>query len=277
MSQRDHGIYSRDDLRARGLGPKQIRALCGRGDLRRVARGWYATAAADAGAVAALAAGGRLTCVSAARLHGLWVPWAAEPHAYTRRGRTLRGFVTHLPCIDAWPDREPIAGLHLSLRHAARCLSAEHAAILLESALDRRLLRPSELPEILGDLHETRRRKIGTIHRTSQSGSETRVARWLRGRGVDFRQQARIPGVGHVDMLVGQSWIIEVDGRQHHSLAADYENDRRRDLLAQRMGYRVTRLSYTQVWVDWDHTQQELAAILARRQHRRAPWQTEPN
>lgn len=65
--------------------------------------------------------------------------------------------------------------------------------------------------------------------------------------------QARIPGVGHVDLLVGESQIIECDGEVHHS-GTQFRTDRARDLAARDLGYDVLRLSYEQIWVTWEET-----------------------
>ncbi|WP_159621665.1 type IV toxin-antitoxin system AbiEi family antitoxin domain-containing protein [Ruania rhizosphaerae] len=271
MREPELGIYSRADLIARGLTDKEIRRRCTSGRLRQIARGWYATADADAAAVAALAKGGRLTCVSAARVRGLWVPDVRETHAYARRGHELRSMVPHGPYIDAWPEPDPVATLPLALTHAARCLSSEYTAVLVESALAKEALTPAAVREILCGLPGRTRRDLGVISRRSQSGSETRLARWFRSRGVRVQQQVQIPGVGWVDMLVGERWIIEADSAAHHTSRRDYENDRARDLMADRLGYVTTRLSFVQIWVLWEQTTASLASRLATGEHRRLP------
>src|SRR5699024_6560528 len=167
--------------------------------------------------------GVRLTCVSAARLHGLWTPKTPGTHAYGRRGSVPSGFVRHGPYLDRWPEPDPIASPSLCLEHAARCLSAEFAATLVESALTQRLLHPAQVELLTSRLPARIRDRLLPVSGLSESGSETRVARWLRARRVPFRQQVQIDGVGRVDILVGWSWVIEVDSRAHHTSVADYE------------------------------------------------------
>ncbi|WP_159619709.1 type IV toxin-antitoxin system AbiEi family antitoxin domain-containing protein [Ruania rhizosphaerae] len=267
----DVGIYSREQLRERGIDRRRLRHLLDHGRLLHIARGWYARPDADTAAVAALRSGTRLTCLAAARLHGLWLPERSGEHVYARRGDVPAGWVPHGPRLDAWPEPNPVASLPLCLDHAARCLSPESAAILFESALTRAKLTTTESSLALAALPLRISSAIGTVTPLSQSGSETRVARWLRGRGVRIRQQVSIRGIGTVDILVGGRWIIEVDSQAHHTSPKDYENDRRRDMRARLLGYEVTRLSYDQVWQWWAQTQDDLADILASRRHLRLP------
>src|SRR5690625_1074549 len=265
------GLYSIPELEARGVGRRRRDRLVRQGRLIPAARGWFATGEADPSALSALRSGVRLTCVSAARLHGLWTPKTPGTHAYGRRGSVPSGFVRHGPYLDRWPEPDPIASPSLCLEHAARCLSAEFAATLVESALTQRLLHPAQVELLTSRLPARIRDRLLPVSGLSESGSETRVARWLRARCVPFRQQVQIDGVGRVDILVGRSWVIEVDSRAHHTSVADYERDRRRDLAARIRGYTVTRLSFTQVWDTWPATQVDLAALVSPRRHLHPP------
>lgn len=68
------GVACWTQLEAAGVTRSQLRSAVSSGVLRRLRRGWYATTWADADVVTAVAAGGVLGCVSALRLHGVWVP-----------------------------------------------------------------------------------------------------------------------------------------------------------------------------------------------------------
>jgi len=265
------GLYSVRELETRGVDRRGREQLVRRGRILPVARGWFATPEADESAVGALRAGVRLTCVSAGRVHGLWTPVVPGTHAYGRRGPTPPGYVPHGPFFDAWPEREPVASLPLCLEHAARCLPDELAATMFESALTQQLLHPAEVEGLTRQIPVHCREKLLPLSGRSESGSETRVARWLRARCVPFTQQVQLSGVGRVDFLVGRCWVIEVDSIAHHTSVADYERDRRRDLAARLRGYMVTRLSFTQIWDTWPATQADLAALVATRRHLRRP------
>ncbi|SEE91450.1 hypothetical protein [Ruania alba] len=265
------GIYPTWSLEARGIDRRHRMRLIEEGRLVPVTRGWFATRDADQTALMAMRSGARLTCISAARIHGLWSPLVPGMHVYARRGRVPPRFIAHGPYCDAWPETEPVASLGLCLQHAARCLTPEQSAILFESSMTHKLLTPGEVGDLARPLPLRIRSRLGVLSGLSQSGSETRVARWLRGRGIAFTQQARIPGVGKVDFLVGRSWVIETDSKAHHTAVPNYETDRRRDLAARLLGYSVTRLSFTQVWDDWAATQRDLGALIATRHHLRVP------
>src|SRR5699024_5666986 len=98
------GLYSIPELEARGVDRRRRARLVRQGRLIPAARGWFATGEADPSALSALRSGVRLTCVSAARLHGLWTPKTPGTHAYGRRGSVPSGFVRHGPYLDRWPE-----------------------------------------------------------------------------------------------------------------------------------------------------------------------------
>src|SRR5699024_792394 len=80
-------------------------------------------------------------------------------------------------------EPDAVASLPLALRHAVRCCDGETAAILLASAMERGLLAPSEVQQILDDSPRTCRSRIGPLSSARDSGTETRGARWPRRRG----------------------------------------------------------------------------------------------
>lgn len=192
-----HGIVSRAVLRERGYDARGLRRLLMEHRLRPVARGWYATPDADSRAVRALALGGRTTCTDALILYGIWLPESSRSrrlHAYAPRGDSERApfptwVIPHAPWISRWPERDPVASLPLALTHLVRCAPSETAAVALESALRRGLLLPEQAEAILLAAPDRFRRPIGDLSLASDSGSETRVVRWLRRRRFTVEQQ----------------------------------------------------------------------------------------
>lgn len=262
------GVARRHDLSALGLTEWTLRAALERGDVRRIASGWYAGPTADPDVIRALAAGFRITCADAARLHGLWIP--PRPTSQRERLHVHRpdsgnalpsGMLAHSPRSRSWPEPDAVASLPLALAHALRCCSGETAAILLESAMERGLLSPAEIQHLLNDAPNAARARIGTLSSASDSGSETRVVRWLRRSGFRVEQQVYVDGVGYLDAYVG-GLFLEIDGKQHHSDESAFGRDRRRDLRAIRHGLQVLRVSYAQVWHHWDTTQHDILATL---------------
>lgn len=158
------------------------------------------------------------------------------------------------------------------LIHAARHHDAETALILVESALNRKLLSSVGSQDVIAQLPVKRRHDMRFLSE-AESGSETRVRLFFQRRNVPVRPQVWIEEVDRVDLLVGDRLLIECDSEEHHRSKEDYENDRRRDLAARMQGFEPVRLSYHQIWFDWDATQASLRHLLRARKHirRRRP------
>lgn len=259
-------------LMALGLTKHQIAVLVREGSYRRIGHGWLAAESVPDWQRSVLARGLRPTCVSAAKLHGLWTPLYEGVHVFRRRGSEAvlgPGMLRHLPEPRAWPDDEPLAPLATTLRHAVSCVGVADAAILFESAWNLKLLDMAEIASILLTLPKRYRRPLMRLRSTAESGTETRVRWWFEARGIAVRSQVRVPVVGRVDLLVGQGWVIECDSRAHHTGTERYAEDRRRDLELRRLGYLVTRLTWDQVFLAGASTRTALWEILQRGEHRR--------
>lgn len=268
LSPERTGIVSRVELLAAGHGDAEIRSLVAAGRIQRAGRGWYALPDAHPAAVRALRGGRRLTCIDACELYGLWIPPGAagpELHAYRpRESASVPPRVRpHRPALHSWPQSDAVASLNLALTHAMRCQSTENTVILLESAVCQGLLTPDECQMLLDAAPVDFRRRIGTLSTASESGSESRVVRALRGAGFTVEQQVYVQGVGWVDAYVA-GLFLEIDGRLHHSSPAAFDEDRRRDLAMRRLGLQVLRLSYHQVWRMWEPTWQALRQTIAQ-------------
>lgn len=263
---------------------------------------WRIDDRAPADLEALLALGVRPTCLDAAALHGLWVPPSlGAVHVFRpriargarvdpdttqevpraapirrRNGRPVEQvqklsvpLLLHGPALRSWPSHDPVPDLPLALDHAARCLPTVQAAILFESALERRRLRRNQAERIIAGLPFRARRDLTRIRDDAGSGTETRVRWWFEARRVRVRSQVVIPGVGRVDLVVGSSWVIECDSREFHDSDDAYERDRTRDLALRTRGYVVTRLTWKQVFLAWADTEARLLAALRRGEHLR--------
>lgn len=295
------GIIHREDLAALSIDRRDRDRWRRTGAIESI-QPWYVTPEAPRDVVALLRLGVRPTCLDGAALHGLWVPPGREAvHVYApRRGRGRRSAATaefpgaalaapirhrgggkarplelplplrfHAPSLRSWPDRDPVPEIALVLAHAGRCLSRVDAAILFESALNRRLLTLSRARQIIAELPGNARRDLARVRADAQSGSETFVRWWWESLGVPVRSQVHVPGVGFVDMLIGRSWVIECDGRQYHDTDEQFHRDRERDLVLRSLGLTVTRLSWQQIFLRWSRTRQLLLDVSRRGDHRR--------
>lgn len=284
------GIRHKTLLHADGVSQHAVRRWLGNGTMRSV-QPWYVTAEAPLGVVRMLRLGVRPTCLDGASLHGLWTPPHTGFHVFRprllRAGEELRNarahpvrrmagkvitlaeeqeIVLHGPALRSWPGLDPVPALVLT--HAAHCLPAEKAAVLFESGLYRRLLSRREADRILASLPQRIRRPLTRVRADAESGTETTVRWWMESRHFPVRPQVLFPdGRRRMDLLVGRSWVIECDSREFHDDPLSYDADRARDLYLTSHGYRVTRLSWEQVFLRWEETQAMLLAILRRGEH----------
>lgn len=290
------GIAHRRTLRAEGVSRRDLERWKHQ-ELVRSVQPWYLTPDAPADLVALLTRGLRPTCLDAAALYGLWVPRHGGTHAYRPRssartddlsdvhvsalrrrdGRPYdagppQRLILHAPELRAWPDHDPVPDLVLVLSHAGRCLPTVKAAVLVESALNKRLVSIRQVEQIIASLPHDARRALGRVRADTESGTETTVRWWFEARGVAVRAQVRFPvGNRRMDLLIGRSWVIECDSRAHHSDPVSYDEDRARDLYLASRGFTVTRLSWEQVFLRWSETERRLLSILGSGAHRRAP------
>ena len=267
----DHVFHIRS-LHERGFTKRQIKVAVENGSLIKLRRGWYASPHGPTNVMEAVTHGLRLTCVSAAKFHGLWTPLHHGLHVFWAHGRP-EGFPQSMiahprPNLRAWPDERPIAPLDLALLHAGRCLPVPEAAVLFESAVNQGKIPVGDALEIIDGLPNHQREQLSRINPLAQSGTETLVRWFLESRGVQVRAQALIEGVGYVDMLIGESLVIECDSVAHHAGTEQYYGDRRRDAELIRQGYLPIRLTWEDVCVNWEATKERLKAILATRRHR---------
>ncbi|MRX43280.1 DUF559 domain-containing protein [Agromyces sp. Q22] len=141
-------------------------------------------------------------------------------------------------------------GVVLALAEMAACAPRLDAQIAVDSALSLGRITSDDLWVLRGMLGASRRRIADEADAGCQSGTETIVRLLLRGRRLPHRTQAWIPGVGYVDVLVGDRLVIEIDGEGFHT-GSEFERDRRRDFELTMRGYLVFRLSYSMVMHEW--------------------------
>lgn len=269
MKTKNYGVYTAKQLLTEYT-KRQIVALVKAGNLRRIMRGWYAGADADLDVVRALKLGGRLGCLSGCAKYGLWVPYQAKTHVVLSNKVAVPAaeFTEFHRC--ATHPHSPVFDLEDCLSQAMRYHDAETGLIVLESALQLGHIGYDQAKHLASRVQKDKMATYRFLDRGAQSGSETRVRLFFQRRGVSVHTQNRT-APGWVDLLVGNSWIVECDGREFHDRPNAFENDRERDLSNTAAGYLTTRLSYHQIWHEWERTKQRLSTILHRRRHRVSP------
>ncbi|MGW5524823.1 hypothetical protein [Gordonia sp. NPDC003950] len=270
-----HGVWSFAELRTFGFSQREVARLVASGNLRQLRRGWYAADYAESAVVQAVLAGGVLTCLSALELQGVWVPPLGDQvhvrgceSAHRRLGgkRFCRRYGPPAPEICSVDD------IRLSLAHVIKCADDETIVVVCDSLLNLGLLDMSDLEEIFASAPQHKRDLLGRCDGRAESGTETMVRLRLLLLGIRVVVQPEIPGIGWVDLLVGERLLIEVDSKQFHDRSEQQrELDRVRDEEAHRRGYIPLRLSYKRVVYEWPKALTTINAIVRRRDHAKPP------
>ncbi|MGC4961637.1 DUF559 domain-containing protein [Gordonia sp. DT101] len=265
-----YGVASWAQLRGLDVTQSRLRRACADGDLRLLRRGWYATRSANTSVAAAVATGGVVSCVSALKIHGVWIPpGPSKMHIRGREAAHRSG--KHRYCKQyAPPEREvdAVDEIRIALRHALKCLDEEGIVVVCDSILHQDLLERSDLDAVFIGAPRRIRRLLDRCDANAESGTETMVRFRLRALGMRVRVQQRIIGVGRVDLLVGDRLIIEIDSVEYHDRSPEQiEKDRRRDEEAARLGYVTLRFSYQRVVHEWEQAEATVLDLVRRREH----------
>ncbi|GAB3132528.1 hypothetical protein GCM10027289_20810 [Tsukamurella serpentis] len=255
----DGGVVSRRAALAHGADPVEIERLRSKGHLRNIRRGWYRLPGADPAVVAAVRSGAVITCVDALAHYGLWTPPRTRTHmrrAQPPVGCRARGLPVPTRAIDPLPQ---------ALLCTANCLAADELVAVLDSTLRLRVYTLGALRELFtGPARVTR--LLDHLDPQSGSGTESITRFRLQCARIKVRSQVVIPGVGRVDLLVGDKLIIECDSAGHHNNRQRI-TDNRRDRAAVRGDYRVMRFDYSEIMADWDAIFAEILEIVRSDRH----------
>lgn len=267
---RRHGVAHSSQLLIAGYTHREMAAAVAEGELTRERRSWLVRPTADRRRAMAAAAGGRATCVSAAGLHGLWTPDHDGIHVAvqaTASRNAVAGVHLHWASAPAPVSRslveEPIVNV---LFHVARCIPPFDALTVWESAIRKQRVDAAILRRIAW--RSTRASALARIaDELSDSGMETRFVRGMRAIGVIVRQQVRVDGRS-VDGLIGEALVVQLDGFEFHSSAAERRRDLEADARLVLRGYTVLRFDYFQVFLRWDDVVDTVLTAVAQGLHR---------
>lgn len=275
LDERD-GVAHSSDLRAAGFTVYEIAECVRAGALQRVRRSWLATADCDGRRLAAAAVSGRLTCISAARVRGWWVPDAAagapeKIHvavASTASRIGSDGLRLHWGRGPTPTGRNTTEDPALNvLFHVAHCLPMPDAVAVWESAIRKRAVAAEILPFVAW--RSAQAAELAAVAGSlSDSGLESLFSDGMRRAGVMVRQQVWIDG-HPVDGLIGRSLVVQIDGFAHHSSAADRRRDLEADARLVTRGYVVLRFDYYQLLFQWSHVLLTIQTAIAQGVHRR--------
>ena len=263
------GAAHTSQLYAAGFSKHQLRRAVDAGLLRRVRRSWLLHPECAPVRARALALGGRVTCLSAARLSGLWTPDHDQMHIAVARNADApasEGVRLHwsrgpVP-VAAHAVDDPLLNV---LYHVAQCRPQAEALAVWESAV-----RRSEVDvAVLSRVRWRSTRVAGVVAlagAASDSGMETEFVVLMRSIGLSVRQQVWIDG-RPVDALIGERLVIQLDGFAHHSSPADRRRDLEADARLRLRGYTVLRFDYQQLFFRPDYVRETVQAAVAQGLH----------
>ena len=264
-----HDVAHSSAVRNAGYGIQEVRTAIDAGTITRVRRSWLVGRACSAERRQAARAGGRISCLTAARELGLWTPESTHTHIAVA-GTASRIGNPHLTvhwargpiAVPSRSAEEPVLNV---LFHTARCQEPERAALVWESALRTGLLSAAEIERVAW--HSDRAQRLADVASSlSDSGLETRFLWIMREIGVVVRQQVWIDG-HPVDALIGERLVVQSDGFAHHSTAKDRRRDIRADARLVLLGYTVLRFDYQQLLFDPAGVQSTIRMAMAQGLH----------
>ena len=117
----------------------------------------------------------------------------------------------------------------------------------MDSALNKGLVTPTELEQVVALLPRRLRRLLSGVDGRAQSGLETLLRLAAEAEGWNVQIQVAISGVWRVDVLIDGWLVIELDGARWHDDDQSRDEDCRRDAELTLLGYRYHRFRSRQV------------------------------
>ncbi|NQX14232.1 type IV toxin-antitoxin system AbiEi family antitoxin domain-containing protein [Microbacteriaceae bacterium VKM Ac-2855] len=243
----------------------------------RVRRGWYALASAPEADRRAVAAGGVLSCVSLLAEKELWVVNRPTLHVAVSPSAAVAPSKSATLHWKKWSDfgHESLSRdrTESAILHMLTCIPGEDAVVTMDSAVNSKTISLGDLDGLRSLAPVGKRRLFDLVDPAAQSGLETRIRLAARGMRVQVRSQVLIPGVGHVDNLLGERLVIESDGDRFHSTKQQRMIDRRRDAQLVDLEYLPMRLDHEQIMDDWPRQRAIILGIIRRGEHLWSPQQ----
>jgi very-short-patch-repair endonuclease len=272
------GIMHRSDLYRVGATKAAVRSALQHGWLHRVRRDWVAIPTCPPGPLRAIRIGARLSCVSAAQHLGLWViddhrfhvaatPSSSRLHLKPEATELSRPTVVHwskstVP-VTARTIIDPIENVLVQVAH---CQPFEHAVAVVDSSLNKRLVRRNQLLRLAARVGGKFAAVVAESDGRADSGLESLPRVRLARRGVSLIPQVSIDG-HRVDGLIGERLVLQFDGDAFHSEAADRERDRREDARLVLQGFSVLRYGTAEVMEHWPDAENEILSVIAQGLH----------
>ena len=236
--------------------------------------GWYGTAATPQVAVLAMRMGGRLGCVSALQLHGVWHPPDVGMHVVfptSASGRRSFGREQGASVVRHWHGKTDrtgsafaVAPLDLALAEALECQPNHYLIAMLDSVLHARLMSRNRLEAIIRRGPARVHHLLHHLDARSESGTESIAHYRLAMSGIVTSIQVTLRERDRLDLEL-DGWLgIEIDGREHHAHEAAFTRDRKRVARIMRGGRLVLQFSYATVIYEWEFVLETIRAVVTQ-------------
>ncbi len=264
-----------------GVRERELTRAVRAGEIVRLRQGVYALPNVPSAFRHAVEHGGVPACAEAARLHGLWVLQGADDHVWMgtaggpHGGCTAEASPGETPaCRVHWDDGAAITGelppVHNVLLQLSQCESEETFFAAYESALRLSKISPAGIAWLWRHIVVSSRWLLDIAHSDADSGLESIVRLRLHRLGIRVRTQVGVPGVGEVDIVIGDRLLIECDGRENHERETQRHKDLIRDAAAAALGYETLRFDYALIVHDWPRVEAAIVAKVRDGAHLRA-------
>ncbi|MDP9903577.1 MULTISPECIES: DUF559 domain-containing protein [Arthrobacter] len=249
------------------------------GTLNLLRRGIYTIEGADPGIVAALAANGVLTCVSAVRFYNLWQlqePGGVQGLGSSRKPEAIHlscgsglvrdGVVDHARCSHPGHPYLPVAGLADVLIHALRCRPELESLVIVQSAISRGLITADFLKtKLQGNRNGAARAALDLVLPRADSLLEVLAHTHFVRAGLRVRMHVELAGVGEVDCLINECLVVELDGHTHLE-PRQVKKDRYRDNASVKGGLLSLHYFYQDVVHRPEEMVNEVLTVLRHRE-----------
>jgi very-short-patch-repair endonuclease len=284
LAGRQHGVVTRRQLLAAGVGRRAIERRVEWGLLDPLYRGVYALGrralrreAWWMAAVFAAGPGAALSHRSAAELWRMRNGSRARIEvSVPRHRRSTARLLLHqvvLPGDEVTVERGiPVTTPARTLLDLAAVVSPDHLEAAFDEAEHRRLTSPTSLDALLARYPGRRgtqaARRVLENHRrngetVTRSLLERRFLSLIDAHGLPRPRVNRSGDHGELDATwPEQRVVVECDGFAAHGTRRAFEEDRARDRALQVAGWRVVRITWRQLTADGDEIARQLAALL---------------
>jgi very-short-patch-repair endonuclease len=272
------GIAHRMRLREAGASRSSIRGSITAGKLVQVRRDWVATPDCAPELRRAVEIGARLGCLSAAQHLGLFViadgrfHVAAPPTASRLRltptpeggvASELVHWATPAVPVTNRMAMDPIENVLIAV---ANCQPHENAVVVVDSALNKKLVRRPQLLRLATRVGGRFSAVVADSDARADSGLETLPRLRLARRGVRMVPQVQVDG-HQVDGLVGERLVLQFDGDEFHKSATARQRDREEDGRLVLQGFTVLRFGTPDVITMWERTEERIMSAIAQGLH----------